>query len=241
MSEYTTGELAAQCGITVRAVQYYDRQGLLAPSALSEGGRRLYSKADLAKLRLICMLKSLGLSLSSIKAILHSPEPEKVLGLLLEEQLRWVEGELEEKRRQREAIRLVREDLARGNAITLQSTRDIERMMKEKKQLRGLHITMLAVGILMDLIEVGALLLLIYQGIWLPFAIGMPLVILMVLTARMYYQNTAYICPKCHERFRPRLSAMLFAPHTPRARRLTCPHCGQKGYCVECYAKKGTQ
>ena len=37
----TVGELARQMGVTVRTLQYYDREGLLKPSALSSGGRRL--------------------------------------------------------------------------------------------------------------------------------------------------------------------------------------------------------
>ena len=47
MSDYTTGELARLCGITVRTVQFYDARGLLHPSYLSECGRRLYSEGDL--------------------------------------------------------------------------------------------------------------------------------------------------------------------------------------------------
>ena len=39
MSQYTTGELAKECGITVRTVQFYDQKGILVPSALTEGGR----------------------------------------------------------------------------------------------------------------------------------------------------------------------------------------------------------
>ena len=42
MAQYTTGELAKECGITVRTVQFYDQRGILVPSALTEGGRRLY-------------------------------------------------------------------------------------------------------------------------------------------------------------------------------------------------------
>ena len=47
MSKYTTGELAKLCGVSVRTVQFYDTKGLLPPSELSEGGRRLYSDDDL--------------------------------------------------------------------------------------------------------------------------------------------------------------------------------------------------
>ncbi len=31
---YTTGELAALCGVTVRTVQYYDARGMILPTAV---------------------------------------------------------------------------------------------------------------------------------------------------------------------------------------------------------------
>ena len=43
----TVGEVAQKMGVTVRTLQYYDREGLLTPSAISEGGRRLYTDRDL--------------------------------------------------------------------------------------------------------------------------------------------------------------------------------------------------
>ena len=49
---YSTGEIAKLCGITVRTVQYYDQRGLLIPTELSEGGRRMYTSEDVEKLRL---------------------------------------------------------------------------------------------------------------------------------------------------------------------------------------------
>ena len=66
MSQYTTGELAKLCGVTVRTVQYYDTRGILTPSALSEGGRRLYSDGDLRRMKVICFLRELGLPLDAI-------------------------------------------------------------------------------------------------------------------------------------------------------------------------------
>jgi len=51
MSKYTTGKMEKLCKVTV---QFYDTKGLLIPSDLTEGGRRLYTDDDLTKLRLIC-------------------------------------------------------------------------------------------------------------------------------------------------------------------------------------------
>ena len=69
MSKYTTGEMAKLCDITVRTVQYYDTRGILVPSELSEGGRRLYSEEDLRKLKIICFLRELDLPINSIDNI----------------------------------------------------------------------------------------------------------------------------------------------------------------------------
>ena len=46
MLKYTTGELAKLCNVSVRTVQFYDTKNLLKPSEISEGGRRLYTEAD---------------------------------------------------------------------------------------------------------------------------------------------------------------------------------------------------
>lgn len=58
----TVGEVAKRMGVTVRALQHYDREGILAPSAVSDGGRRLYTDKDIVKLHQILSLKRLGFS-----------------------------------------------------------------------------------------------------------------------------------------------------------------------------------
>ena len=39
-----------------------------------------------------------------------------------------------------------------------------------------------------------------------------------------------YECPNCGERYVPTMKAILWAPHMGRTRKMTCPHCGKKGY-----------
>ncbi len=63
----TVGQLAKKMGTTVRTLQYYDKEGLLSPSAESEGGRRLYTDKDMIQLYQVLSLKSLGFSLDDIK------------------------------------------------------------------------------------------------------------------------------------------------------------------------------
>lgn len=238
MPQYTTGELAKLCGITVRTVQFYDTKGLLPPSELSEGGRRLYSDDDLNKLRLICMLKALGLALGSIKGILESDHPGKVLLLLLDEQERQIGSEIQERQKQLDAIKAIKEAVRSTNRIPVNSTDDVERMMNGRNKLKRTHAAMLAIGLMMDAIEIGALAFWIARGVWLPFAVGMVIVILMGISMTwMYCRNTDYICAECNERFKPALREFLFSKHTPKTRKLTCPKCGYMGYCVEVAAE----
>ena len=82
----TVGQVAKKMGVTVRALQYYDKEGLLSPSAESEGGRRLSTDKDLVKLHQIISLKSLGFSLDDIKGRLISLEtPADVANALTEQ------------------------------------------------------------------------------------------------------------------------------------------------------------
>ena len=97
MSNYTTGELAKLCGITVRTVQYYDTRGILVPSALTEGGRRLYSEEDLQRMRTICFLRELELPINTIAQLLKEEHPEDVIDLLLEEQQRLLNAEVRQR------------------------------------------------------------------------------------------------------------------------------------------------
>ena len=82
----TVGEVAKKMGVTVRTLQYYDKEGLLSPSAESEGGRRLYTDKDLITLHQIISLKSLGFPLDDIKQHLISLEtPSDVANALTEQ------------------------------------------------------------------------------------------------------------------------------------------------------------
>ena len=79
----TVGQLAKKMGVTVRTLQYYDRMGLLKPSVLSEGGRRLYSSRDMVRLHQILSLKYLGFSLQEIQGqLLGLDTPQQVADML---------------------------------------------------------------------------------------------------------------------------------------------------------------
>ena len=104
MSKYTTGEIAKLCNVTVRTVQYYDKRGILVPSETSEGGRRIYSEDDLKRMRIICFLRSLDMSIDSIGELMQEEHPQNVISILLEQQEQSLRSEINERQEKLEAI-----------------------------------------------------------------------------------------------------------------------------------------
>jgi DNA-binding transcriptional MerR regulator len=97
MHQYRIGEFARRAGVTIRTLRYYDKRGLLKPSAWSESGQRLYTELDYARLQQIMTLKLIGLSLDEIGALLTTDitQIEQLLGrqrLVLEEKIQRLEA-----------------------------------------------------------------------------------------------------------------------------------------------------
>lgn len=239
MSKYTTGELAKLCGVTVRTVQYYDSRNILVPSALSEGGRRLYSQEDVHKLRIICFLRGLDLPISSIAALFAEKDPGEVITLLLEQQESVLRSELQQ--RQEKLLRLeeLRRELKAMDCLSVESIGDIAYKMESRQKLRRTRGVLLAVGIPLDIAEVAAIAFAIARRVWWPVLLWLAADLLLgALLVRYYYRRVFYICPQCHRVFRPRFREFLWTKHTPSLRKLTCNQCGHKGYCIETCIKE---
>ena len=81
---WSIGELAAATGVTVRALHHYDSIGLLQASARTTAGHRRYTGQDLRRLYSIRALRSLGVPLGGIAAVLDRSggSPESMRDLL---------------------------------------------------------------------------------------------------------------------------------------------------------------
>lgn len=239
MSKYTTGEIAKLCGVSVRTVQYYDSRNILIPSELSEGGRRLYTEDDLKRMRIICFLREAGLSINSIGTLLAEEDPEKILSVLLDQQEELLREELEERQKKLNILKSIRRELKELEHFSVESIGDIAHIMKNKNKLKRLKTVAMITDIPVIALQVGSILLWIMTGSWWLFAVwvGVSAVYGVWLSA-YYFGQVAYICPECHEVFRPRFKEVFWAKHTSKMRRLTCPSCGRKGLCVEVYAEK---
>ncbi|NUP17309.1 MAG: MerR family transcriptional regulator [Streptomyces sp.] len=68
------GEVAARTELSLRTIRHYEDAGLVTPSARSQGGFRLYTEADVARLMVIRRMKPLGFTLDEMSALLHATD-----------------------------------------------------------------------------------------------------------------------------------------------------------------------
>ncbi|MGW0610448.1 MerR family transcriptional regulator [Streptomyces sp. NPDC002788] len=80
------GEVAARTELSLRTIRHYEETGLVVPSARSQGGFRLYTDADVARLMVIRRMKPLGFTLEEMRSLLEATDRLDSGGeLLLEE------------------------------------------------------------------------------------------------------------------------------------------------------------
>ena len=121
----TVGEVAKKIGVTVRTLQYYDQEGLLSPSAESEGGRRLYTDKDLVILHQIISLKSLGFSLDDIKHRLISLKTPTDVAAALTEQADSIREKIEQLTDSLTVIEQLKEEVLQMQTVNFKKYADI--------------------------------------------------------------------------------------------------------------------
>lgn len=70
----TVNEVSKLTGVSIRTLQYYDKIGLLSPTAHTESGYRLYDDTALERLQQILLFRELEFPLKEIRKILSSPD-----------------------------------------------------------------------------------------------------------------------------------------------------------------------
>lgn len=239
MSEYTIGDLAKKLNITTRTIRYYDQKGLVKPSRVSESGYRLYSDEQIRQLKLIIFLKELGFSLKDIQKILEDKNGDKLIDLLLEDQLKRNKVETQKLEEQNKKIVQLQKVLSKPNNIA--EVTDITKIMNNETRYKEVTRSMWklsAVEIAVELMGVAFIAYFIINkmntAVYISVTVLVAILIAMsVVLLKIYYQKVAYICPNCDYKFVPELKTFMFAAHTPHTRRLCCPNCHKKSYCLE--------
>ncbi|GAQ75139.1 MerR family transcriptional regulator [Streptomyces turgidiscabies] len=68
------GEVASRTELSLRTIRHYEEAGLVAPSARSQGGFRLYTETDVARLMVIRRMKPLGFTLDQMRDLLDATD-----------------------------------------------------------------------------------------------------------------------------------------------------------------------
>ena len=69
--ELTIGEVARRTGVPAKTIRFYEAEGVLTAPSRSESGYRLYTAADVRRLRLARRVRLLGLPLPAVKTLVE--------------------------------------------------------------------------------------------------------------------------------------------------------------------------
>jgi DNA-binding transcriptional MerR regulator len=64
------GDAAAQSGVSAANIRYYEKEGLIAPQARADNSYRVYSEADVHRLRFIRLCRAMDMSLDEVRTLL---------------------------------------------------------------------------------------------------------------------------------------------------------------------------
>ena len=79
--EQTLRQICAGLKLSRRAIQGYEKAGLVAPSGKNKYGHLLYGEAELERIQLIQFYQQVGFSLKEIKSLLDAANPIKKAAL----------------------------------------------------------------------------------------------------------------------------------------------------------------
>ena len=190
-------------------------------------------------MRIICFLREADIPINGISELFNEEHPQKIISVLLDQQERELREELAEGQKKLDIITAIKQELKGIENFSVASIGDIAYSMKTKNALWKMRWFMVLTGIPVTALQWVSIILWITKGFWWLFVIWACVAIPWGIAVSIYYfRHVAYICPECHEVFKPRFKDMFWAYHTPKMRRLTCPKCGYRGLCVEVYDEK---
>ena len=131
----TVGEIAKKMSVTVRTLQYYDKEGILSPSSESEGGLRLYTHKDIVKMHQILSMKYLGFSLREIKTRLPSIDTPEEVSNVLTEQARGIREKIESLKDVLESIERLNGEVTQMKTVDWEKYANLVKMLQSKSEL----------------------------------------------------------------------------------------------------------
>jgi len=78
---YTVKKLSVLSGVTIRALYYYEEEGLLKPSYYGSNGYRYYEEKQLLQLQQILFFKELGFTIKQMKSVIDKKDFDQLSAL----------------------------------------------------------------------------------------------------------------------------------------------------------------
>lgn len=72
----SVGDVASELGVSVDALRYYERAGLISP-ARNEAGHRRFGASDIDRLHVVLALRRSGVAIEDIRGIVASKDPSR--------------------------------------------------------------------------------------------------------------------------------------------------------------------
>lgn len=233
---YTTGEIAKLCHVSKRTVQYYDKEGIIQPFQMSEGGRRIYSKEDLQKFRLVILYKKLGLSLKEIKEVLCSENKYKVITDILTQQNMKLDQQIREMVDLKKKISILLENLNLNKELTIFNCDDLDHLIQHKEHHETVgRLTYLLLSLYIVIIFMSTYLIAVLGGLFTYLIIGIDIMFVLFL---IYFHSSknAYICPYCKYKFTINFFQDMFSFNNgKKGNYLKCPNCHKRSWITETY------
>jgi DNA-binding transcriptional MerR regulator len=125
MPTYSISELAAEFGVTARAIRFYEDHGLLAPKRIGSGGlQRAYSVRDRTRLKLTLRGKRLGLTLSQIAELVNMYDSPRDTAAQLQRFIAVLDQHRDRLEQQLEDLKMTLSEIA-------QHRQDCEKLLKQ--------------------------------------------------------------------------------------------------------------
>lgn len=134
MKQMTVGELAKRANVSVRTIQYYDKIGLLKPSSISEGGRRLYHENDITILHQIITLKNLGLTLDEVKSRLMPSESAEDIKKMLLKQAELIKEQILKANKVIDSIEMIASEIEMSQTVDWSKYSNMMQLIQENNE-----------------------------------------------------------------------------------------------------------
>lgn len=122
---WTIAELAQELEISTRTIRFYEEKGLISPERTA-GNRRIYSKRDRARLKLILRGKRFGYSLEEIGEMIGMAAVSLDEAEQIKRSLAYGDKKLGEIRQRLDELKMLAEDIQNMRAKLLAKLRELE-------------------------------------------------------------------------------------------------------------------